>query len=171
MLDVSGNNHVSGSHIQNNFSTLMSHVNRIDTNINTLKTTDTNLATQIQQFNAQITALNNSVRTLNEISIANKAQILSNIDKMNVIKQEFNQHIDTLNNNVVENNQKLNSLKTDMNTLSKKLGKLFSFVPNFVSATSQYFVRLLFHVKNNSLNELENVQYDTKLLENTENIV
>jgi len=134
----------------------------------------TNLTNQLVQSNTQINNLNNEINSLKQ-SLNNTNQTIIN---NNTQMQNMQQNIQTLtnDNNVLrnlinDNNTHITNVQTEVVTLGEKIGTLISFIPEFVKRTSQFFVKLLLKIKTGSLEDIEELEYDTHMLTNYNNIV
>jgi len=163
----SNNCHLQTEELYSNCRYIDSKINNFQASISQLSSTDTNLASQITQLNSQITSLNSNINELqivlrqntDEIHTANNT-ILQTAQKIDVVKEELKTDISQLNNNLATNNTNLENTKNEVTRLSNKITHLMSFIPLFVKTTGSYFVRLLTHIKTDTINKLEELFFD-----------
>ena len=148
-----------------------SKLNNHDQSLLQLRTTNTDLASQITQQNESITNLNDNINTLKnllqqnttEIHLANDT-IQQTAQRIDTVIIELKNDISLLNTNLTINNTNLENVKNEIKGLASKITQIMSFVPLFVKTTGSYFIRLLTHIKTNTINEFDDPLYDDRYL-------
>lgn len=115
----------------------------------------------LEGFNASLGANFNFIQ-------ARLTQLDASYKQINTANQDLVRQITDLNQRLTASNQALDrisqqqgNLVTSLATIKQQLGRLFSFIPQFVNATSTYFVDLLISMRTGTTETLPSIQYPT----------